>query len=186
VSHASSLDQMLYADSKVWLPDDLLLKADKMTMANALELRVPFLDHKLVEFAAQLPQSAKLAGGMGKALLRQTMKGVLPDSILGRAKKGFPVPTMGWLRGPLKEFTRDTLMASDSACRRYFDLEVLGELVRQHESGANRQQELWTLLVFEHWHRAFVAPQAHPESMFSFDHAGERHRTDIGIASRLS
>jgi asparagine synthase (glutamine-hydrolysing) len=174
VSHASSLDQMLYVDSKVWLPDDLLLKADKMTMANALELRVPFLDHKLVEFAAQLPASAKLAGGIGKALLRRIMKGVLPDSILHRAKKGFPVPTMGWLRGPLKEFTRETLLASDSACLRHFPPQVLREIVEQHESGTDRQQELWTLLVFEHWHRAFVAPQARPGPLCSFDHAGVR------------
>ncbi len=174
VSHASPLNQMLYADSKVWLPDDLLLKADKMTMANALELRVPFLDHKLVEFAAQLPVSAKLAGGMGKVLLRRIMKGVLPESILHRSKKGFPVPTMDWLRGPLKEFTRETLLASDSACGAYFDAAVVREIVEQHEAGADRQQELWTLLVFEHWHRAFVAPAANAEPVCSFDHAAER------------
>src|SRR5258708_22970377 len=151
------LDRMMYLDTKVWLPDDLLLKADKMTMANALELRVPFLDHHLVEFAAQLPAAAKLVGGTGKMLLRRTMQGVLPDSILHRSKKGFPVPTMTWLRGPLRECTRDTLLASDSACRRYFDPQVVREIVEQHESGADRQQELWTLLVFEHSHRAFVA-----------------------------
>jgi asparagine synthase (glutamine-hydrolysing) len=175
VSHASSLDQMLYADSKVWLPDDLLLKADKITMANALELRVPFLDHKLVEFAAQLPASAKLAGGVGKALLRSTMTGVLPDSILHRTKKGFPVPTKGWLRGPLKDFTRDTLLASDSACRRFFDSAVLREIVDQHESGAERQQELWTLLIFEHWHRAFISSESGAEPLCSIDQAVVRH-----------
>src|SRR5207248_10440277 len=92
VGGASALNRMLYVDTKVWLPDDLLLKADKMTMANALELRVPFLDHRLVEFAAQLPANMKLAGGKGKALLRRTMTGVLPDSILNRPKRGFPVP----------------------------------------------------------------------------------------------
>jgi asparagine synthase (glutamine-hydrolysing) len=169
VPHASALDQMLYVDSKVWLPDDLLLKADKITMASALELRVPFLDHKLVEFAAQLPASAKLAGGVGKALLRSTMTGVLPDSILHRAKKGFPVPTRDWLRGPLRDFTRDTLMASDSACRGYFDSAVLREIVEQHGSGADRQQELWTLLIFEHWHRAFIASECSAEPLCSFD-----------------
>ena len=174
VSSASALDQMLYADSKIWLPDDLLLKADKMTMANALELRVPFLDHKLVEFAAQLPPSAKLSRGVGKTLLRKTMQGVLPDSILHRPKKGFPVPTMDWLRGPLKEFTRETLLASDSACRGYFQPHVLQEIVDQHESGATRQQELWTLLVFEHWHRAFVTHSARREPVCSFDHVVER------------
>ncbi len=174
---ASPLDRMLYADGKVWLPDDLLLKADKMTMANSLELRVPFLDHKLVEFAARLPQRAKLSGNTGKVLLRKTMEGVLPDSILNRTKKGFPVPTMDWLRGPLRGYTRETLLASDSACQRYFDPRVLEEVVGEHEGGAPRQQELWTLLVFEHWHRAFATASAGAKTfaaVCSFDHASER------------
>src|SRR5258708_9664613 len=86
------LDRMMYLDTKVWLPDDILLKADKMTMANALELRVPFLDHKLVEFAAALPGKLKLNGSEGKHLLRQAMKQVLPQPILQRPKRGFPTP----------------------------------------------------------------------------------------------
>src|ERR1035438_823282 len=105
-----------------------------MTMANALELRVPFLDHKVVEFAAQLPQDMKLRGGTGKVLLRKAMKDVLPASILHRPKKGFPVPTMGWLRGPLKEFTRETLLSPGSACHNYFDAQVLREIVDRHEA----------------------------------------------------
>jgi asparagine synthase (glutamine-hydrolysing) len=128
-----------------------------------LELRVPFLDHKLVEFAAQLPPETKLHGGTGKVLLRSIMKNVLPSSILHRPKKGFPVPTMSWLRGPLKQFTRETLLASGSACHHYFDPQVLREIVDRHEAGADRQQEIWTLLVFEQWHRAFgQARQAVP------------------------
>jgi asparagine synthase (glutamine-hydrolysing) len=156
VSQAHPLNRMLYVDAKVWLPDDLLLKADKMTMANALELRVPFLDHKLVEFAARLPVSMKQKGGTGKVLLRRSMQGVLPDSILHRPKKGFPVPMLAWLSGPLKQFTRETLLASDSACRRYFDPAVLQEIVEGQETGADRQQELWTLVIFEFWHRHFI------------------------------
>ena len=156
VSQASPLNRMLYVDAKVWLPDDLLLKADKMTMANALELRVPFLDHRLVEFAAQLPVSMKQQGGIGKRILRRSMQGVLPDSILHRPKKGFPVPTHTWLRGQLKEFTRETLLATDSACRRYFDPGVLGEIVGGQETATDRHQELWTLVIFEFWHRIFI------------------------------
>ena len=156
VEHASPLNRMLYVDAKVWLPDDLLLKADKMTMANALELRVPFLDHKLVEFAAQLPGSMKLEGGVGKRILRRSMESILPDSILHRPKKGFPVPTHAWLQGQLKEFTRETLLAPDSACRRYFDPGVLGEIVGGQETGTDRHQELWTLVIFEFWHRIFI------------------------------
>ena len=92
VEKASPLDQMLYVDAKVWLPDDLLVKADKMTMANGIELRVPFLDHKLVEFAATLPNASKVHGKGGKTLLRSAMRGVLPGAIIDRLKKGFPHP----------------------------------------------------------------------------------------------
>jgi len=156
VSHTSPLNRMLYVDTKVWLPDDLLLKADKMTMANALELRVPFLDHKLVEFASQLPDSMKLAKGTGKVLLRRIMQDTLPEKILHRPKKGFPVPMQSWLGGPLRQFTRETLLAGNSACRRYFDPGVVAEIVRDQETGADRQQELWSLVIFEFWHRAFI------------------------------
>lgn len=156
VRNASALNRMLYLDTKVWLPDDLLAKADKMTMANSLELRVPFLDHKLVEFAAQLPDSAKLGASGGKALLRQAMRGTLPDTIIDRPKKGFPVPLAAWLRGPLREFTRDHLAGSDSACGRFLDRRVVARTVEEHEKGKDRSGELWALLVFEIWHRQFI------------------------------
>ena len=154
---ASPLDRMLYVDAKVWLPDDLLIKADKMTMANGIELRVPFLDHKLVEFAATLPYAAKVHGKGGKTLLRTAMRGVLPDAIIDRPKKGFPSPIGSWLRTSLRQFTRDYLLARDSACGRYVDRQETARLVREHEQGgADRSQEIWTLLVFEFWHRHFI------------------------------
>jgi len=157
VSHASPLDRMLYVDAKVWLPDDLLLKADKMTMANALELRVPFLDHKLVGFAAQLAQDRKLRGGTGKYLLRRLMEPILPPSIIRRPKKGFPVPTQKWLRGQLKDFARQALLDSASACRLYLNPQVIEQMIGEHEQGrANRQEEIWSLLVFEFWHKLFL------------------------------
>jgi len=155
------LNRMLYADAKIWLPDDLLLKADKMTMANGLELRVPFLDHKLVEFAATLPAHLKLKGSTGKFLLREAMKNVLPKRIINRAKKGFPVPTESWLRGDLKNFVHDTLLASNAACRGYMEPRVIERIVGEHERGTeNRRQELWTLLVFEIWHKLFIGRHA--------------------------
>jgi len=155
------LNRMLYADAKIWLPDDLLLKADKMTMANGLELRVPFLDHKLVEFAATLPAHLKLKGSTGKFLLREAMKNVLPKRIINRSKKGFPVPTESWLRGDLKNFVHDTLLASNAACRGYMEPRVIERIVGEHERGTeNRRQELWTLLVFEIWHKLFINTQA--------------------------
>jgi asparagine synthase (glutamine-hydrolysing) len=158
---ASPLDRMLYVDAKVWLPDDLLIKADKMTMANGLELRVPFLDHKLVEFAAALPNASKIHGKGGKTLLRSAMRGVLPDAIIDRPKKGFPIPIGSWLRTSLRQFTRDHLLARDSACSRYVDRDETARLVEEHEQGrADRSQEIWTLLVFEFWHRHFI--EDHP------------------------
>ena len=161
VEKASPLDRMLYVDAKVWLPDDLLIKADKMTMANGLELRVPFLDHKMVEFAATLPNASKIHGRGGKTLLRSAMRGVLPDAIIDRPKKGFPIPIGSWLRTSLRQFTRDHLLARDSACGRYVDRAETARLVEEHEQGrADRSQEIWTLLVFEFWHRHFI--EDHP------------------------
>ena len=172
------LNRMLYADAKIWLPDDLLLKADKMTMANSLELRVPFLDHKLVEYAATLPPDLKLKGSTGKYLLREAMKNTLPKRIINRSKKGFPVPTESWLRGELKNFVHDTLLASDSACRGYMDSQVIEKIVSQHEQGTeNRRQEIWTLLIFEIWHKLFIdkAVGASPGGRSSHDRE-PRHR----------
>jgi asparagine synthase (glutamine-hydrolysing) len=159
----STLNRMLYVDTHIWLPDDLLLKADKMTMANQLELRVPFLDHRVVEFCSRLPQNSKLSGKTGKVLLRQLMKDRLPSPILSRGKKGFPVPTATWLRGELRGWVHDTLLSSSSAVREYMNPDVVKQVVREHEEGRiNREQELWTLLVFETWHRTFAGRGAHP------------------------
>jgi asparagine synthase (glutamine-hydrolysing) len=169
---------MLYADAKIWLPDDLLLKADKMTMANSLELRVPFLDHKLVEYAATLPSDLKLKGSTGKYLLREAMKNTLPKRIINRSKKGFPVPTESWLRGELKDFVHDTLLATDSACRGYMDSRVIERIVSQHEQGTeNRRQELWTLLIFEIWHKLFIDKSvgASPRGRSSHDRKPRHH-----------
>jgi asparagine synthase (glutamine-hydrolysing) len=160
VEQAKPLDQMLYVDTKIWLPDDLLLKADKMTMANALELRVPFLDYRLVELAATLPEHLKIQG-VSKVLLRRAMRNVLPAPILDRPKKGFPVPTRAWFRGPLAGFARDVLLDPRAACRDRFEVSAIDRLLREHARGeAHWEQEIWTLLVFEHWHRKFMGPSA--------------------------
>jgi asparagine synthase (glutamine-hydrolysing) len=153
---ASPLNRMLYADAKVWLPDDLLLKADKMTMASGVELRVPFLDHKLVEFAATLPDRSKL-NGHGKAVLREAMQGVLPPAILERPKKGFTIPLAPWLRSPLRQFTRDHLLGTDSPLNSYLDPSGVRRIVQEHEQAtSDRSQEIWSLLVFHFWHSQFI------------------------------
>ncbi len=157
VEKASDLNRMLYVDAKVWLPEDLLLKADKMTMATAVELRVPFLDHKLVEFTATLGDSLKIRHGKGKWILRHAMGTVLPPSILERPKKGFSMPTTSLLRAELGGFVHDALLSPNSACRQFFEPQGLENLVMRQEKGRlPGYQTIWSLLVFELWHRTFV------------------------------
>jgi asparagine synthase (glutamine-hydrolysing) len=157
VEKASDLNRMLYVDAKVWLPEDLLLKADKMTMATAVELRVPFLDHKLVEFTATLDDSLKIRQGKGKWVLRQAMGSVLPPSIIQRRKRGFSMPTTSLLKSELGGFVHDALLSRDSACRQFFDPQGLEDVVTRQEKGRlSGYQTIWSLLVFELWHRTFV------------------------------
>jgi asparagine synthase (glutamine-hydrolysing) len=153
---APPLEQMLYVDIKTWLADDLLVKADKMTMASSQELRVPFLDHVVVELAARLPSHMKVGGGVGKRLLREAMAARVPRAILTRPKRGFPVPTTTLLRS-LGGFVRETLLDPRAACVARFDRALLGRLVDEHERGrARHDAELWALLAFELWHGVFV------------------------------
>ena len=157
VEGASPLNQMLYADTKIWLPENLLMKGDKMTMATAVELRVPFLDHKLLEYLAALPDFLKVRGNQGKWILRQAMGNVLPPSILHRVKKGFPVPVLSWLRHDMRDLVRDTLLSGDSACRKFFDPQAIEEIVGLQEKGkVTGYQVVWSLLIFECWHKQFI------------------------------
>src|SRR6516162_8067899 len=156
-SGASVLNRMLYVDTKVWLPEDLLLKADKMTMATAVELRVPFLDHKLVEYLAASPDTAKVRGNQGKWILRRTVGNAVPLSILNRTKKGFPMPAAAWFRTDLREFVRDSLLGHGAACGDYFNPQAIKEIVaRQEEGKISGFQEVWSLIVFEYWHKYFI------------------------------
>jgi asparagine synthase (glutamine-hydrolysing) len=157
VENASDLNRMLYVDAKIWLPEDLLLKADKMTMATAVELRVPFLDHKLVEFTATLPDSLKIRQGKGKWILRHAMGSVLPPSIIQRPKKGFSMPTTSLLRSELGDFVHDALLSPHSACRQFFNPQAVEDIVSRQEKGRlPGYQTIWSLIVFELWHRTFV------------------------------
>jgi asparagine synthase (glutamine-hydrolysing) len=153
----SPLRRMLYLDSRVWLPDDLLVKADKMTMAHAIELRVPFLDHELMEHAWSLPDHLKIHNGVGKALLRKAAVGRVPQAILDRPKMGFGTPTAAWLRGGLRELAHDALTDGRSLARERFDLAFVRSLLARHEAGADLSAELWPLVVLELWHKNFSA-----------------------------
>jgi len=159
------LEKMLYVDTKTWLPDDLLLKADKMTMANSVELRVPFLDHKVLEFAARLPRNQKVRGWTMKYLLKNTLRKRVPDEILYRRKAGFSVPYETWLQTDrnLREWVYDILLDSITLSRGYFQRSAIANLVECNRSSAGYAQELFSLVVLEMWHRAFV-DQQHNES----------------------
>ena len=155
------LHRLLYNDTKVWLPDDLLIKADKMTMAWAVELRVPFLDHVLLESVWRLPPSLKLRRGVSKSLLRTSMRDKIPGSILRRPKRGFPVPLSQWLRGPLHDACRDELLAGTSEVRSLVGASLLESLLGEHRAGrVDRTEELYALWLYEVWHRAFLSSRA--------------------------
>jgi asparagine synthase (glutamine-hydrolysing) len=158
----SPLRRMLYLDTRVWLPDDLLVKADKMTMAHAVELRVPFLDHELVEHAWSLPDRFKV-NGVGKYLLRKAARGRVPQFVLDRAKKGFATPTAAWLRTGLRELLHDALLGARAFTRDRFDVRHVRSLVDRHQRGADLTNELWPLLVLELWHaQQHVLPAKEP------------------------
>ena len=156
VKTACDLNRMLYVDMKAWLPDDLLVKADKMTMAASVELRVPFLDHRLVEFAARLPATYKLRGGQSKYLLRKVMKRYLPRQVIHRTKMGFPVPVAAWLQNGLYSLASEVLLNPHNALSRYFNLDQIRNMLLLHRSRqVNLGDELWGLLVLEYWFQEF-------------------------------
>ena len=160
VQGQSPLDQMLYVDTKTWLPDDLLIKADKITMANSLELRVPLLDHKVLEFAAILPDSYKVNGFTTKYILKKVFDGRVPKEILKRKKSGFPVPVQTWLAHDLKDFTHDLLLDRKTLQRGYFEQPAMEQLLAAHGSkSADHSLEIFSLITLELWHRRFVDAQ---------------------------
>ena len=146
------LERMLELDRRVWLPDDLLVKADKITMASSLELRVPFLDHRLVEWSARLPERVKLRGRSGKWLLRKAAYERLPTECTQLGKRGFTVPISNWMRGSLYQPLREALLSRGSFSRERFGEKPLQRLLDDHRHGvADRKEELWALWVLELW-----------------------------------
>jgi asparagine synthase (glutamine-hydrolysing) len=156
VKGASRLNQMLYVDTKSWLPDDLLLKADKMTMAASVELRVPLLDPSILEFAASLPQGYKVRGTTLKRVLKAALQQQIPTEILRRKKAGFPVPYNSWMRSELREFVFDTILAANSIALILFRKNSVKQLLVAHQRGERCAKEVFSLLVLELWHQQFV------------------------------
>lgn len=143
-----------YVDLKTYLVDDILTKVDRMSMAVSLEARVPLLDHRVVEFALNLPPEMKLRHGQTKVILRQAMAKRLPAEVLEKPKQGFSIPIKHWLRGPLQPLMVDLLSPDTVKRRGYFKSETIERWVTDHlNQRANHSHRLWALMVFELWHR---------------------------------
>ena len=153
----SYLDRIMYVDLRLWLPDDLLTKVDRATMACALEARVPYLDHRFVEFCARLTPELKCRGRIGKYLLKKVAERHLPRAIVHRGKQGFVMPLSEWLAGELKPMVQDCLGDGGLARRGLFARGALRRIETEHYGGQrNHAGRLWTLLVLEQWFRRFA------------------------------
>ena len=150
------VNRMLYVDTKAALPDDLLLKADKMTMANSIELRVPLLDHELLEFAASLPEDFKVRRFTTKYIAKKALRNRVPRAILDRKKVGFPTPFSSWLKNELNEMVHDILLDRQTLSRGYFDRACIENLIREHSDSERFPKEILSLISLELWHRAFI------------------------------
>ena len=139
-----------------YLPDDLLIKADRCSMAASLEARAPFLDHQLAEFAAGIPFNLKLRRGQTKHILKEAARDLLPDSIIDRKKHGFGIPLGAWLRRDMRP-VRDLLLSRRARQRGLLDMDAVERLIAGHENGQrDNNRQLWALLTLEEWHRQFV------------------------------
>jgi len=157
VSGLDPLSQLLYVDLKTWLPNDILVKVDRMSMAVSLEVRAPFLDHRMIALAATVPSDLKYRGRVSKYLVKRYLEGRVPQSVIYRRKQGFEIPVREWLRGDLREMASDLLLTSRSLERGYLQPASIGRLWEEHQRGArNHSAKLWALMMLELWHRTFL------------------------------
>jgi len=151
------IDSLLLADTNTYLPDDLLVKVDIASMANSLEGRSPFLDHKLMEFVASLPAKYKMKGLIKKYILKKAIKNLIPKKNIHRRKMGFGMPVGKWFRGELKDSLSETLLSKTSLERGYFKPESIKLMVKKHLLGqADHSMQLWSLLMLELWHMRYI------------------------------
>jgi asparagine synthase (glutamine-hydrolysing) len=157
----SEIEQMQYLDMNFYMAEDILTKVDRASMAVSLETRAPFLDPRIGEFAASLPFDYKLRGRTGKYILKKSVEGLLPHSILHRKKKGFGIPVAEWLKGRLNPLLHDLLAPARLKDQGLFDPAYVQILIAEHEKGiASHHKQLWTLLVFQLWHDNFMREPA--------------------------
>ncbi len=151
------VDSTMFTDQMTYLPNDLLVKVDIASMANSLEARSPLLDHKVIEFAASLPESIKLKGTENKSLLKKVGSRLVPKEVLYRKKMGFGVPITHWLRADLKDFLQENLLSEKFAQRGIIKKDVVQRLVNEHISAEkDNVWQLWTLLMLELWFQRFI------------------------------
>jgi asparagine synthase (glutamine-hydrolysing) len=163
IPNCGVLNRYMVVDQNFYLADDILYKTDRMSMAHSLEVRPPFLDHRIVEFAAGLPARLKIRGLKQKYLLKELMRGKLPDAVLDRKKSGFDIPTHDWFRGVLRELLMDTLTPEAIAGMGVFDAGAVHEMIRNHmERRVNVGYHLWGLLTLFLWMRRWGVEAPYP------------------------
>ncbi|WP_018934085.1 asparagine synthase (glutamine-hydrolyzing) [Gracilibacillus lacisalsi] len=163
--------QMQYIDMQTWLQGDILLKADKMTMAHSLELRVPFLDKEVFNVAREIPVSKKIANGTTKHILREAASGIVPDHVLNRKKLGFPVPIRHWLKNELYEWAINLIQ--ESATDHLLEKQIIFNLLEEHCKGKkDNSRKLWTVFMFMLWHQIYI------EKKFAISELQEEDKTE--------
>jgi len=154
------LSKILYTDMKTYLPGDILVKVDRMSMANSLEVRAPILDYKLIEFATTIPSKYKFKNGEKKHILKEAFKQDLPDDILYRKKMGFSVPLALWLRTEIKDLAEKVIFDSKGGLKEYFNMPYIQELWNQHQNGSDDHSTvIWSMLMFQMWWNAYMAEE---------------------------
>jgi asparagine synthase (glutamine-hydrolysing) len=152
-----TLDRICYLDLKLYLQDDLLVKVDRMSMANSLEIRAPFLDYTFVEFAATIPPALKLKGFRSKYILRKMLRRLLPQEILAKKKIGFDIPLGDWIRKGLRDFVLETLRPENLRKHGLFEPRFVARVLDEHFRGRhNHRQLLWPLIIFQSWHDRYL------------------------------
>ena len=154
----SAAERAMFLDLHVWLPDDILTKVDRMSMAVSLEARTPFLDHRLVEYVAKLPHHARIRGNKTKIVLRDCLADLLPASVLQKPKEGFSIPMKNWLRNELRAEAEEIFDARRLKRHGFLDADGVRRLWTDHLAGrTNHAHVLFAIIMFEHWYDAVIA-----------------------------